>query len=491
MTARRLTQAQDAKILQALTGHSYGGPVFNGLNVAQRVPFFDDARHKLVMGGERSGKSFQGGLYGTCRSFDPGTRLIWIVGPDYSLARPEFGYIIDMAQTLGTYVAHNSPRSSDEPSYVDVSLCGGKDRCRLDHPHVVHIETKTARDPRKLAGQAPDGIIGCEVALWDYETFLRVMGRLSERRGWSWMSGSFESSLHWAAEIWTKWQGANNDGGRSFSLPTHTNIAIFPQGADDPEIIAKKMLYPHHRFVERFMGEPCPPAGLVFNEFDTALYVRALELNPNKEVYLGIDPGWSGAYSVVAVQMGDDNTVYCIDELYAQNMTHDEVIRECQTRPWWSQVRHGAIDIAGSQHHAQESAMEAWRRVGGVYLSAEKIGVTDGIMRVYSFIRPGKLIVDPKCRGLLCEFGSGPPPFDGAGTYRYRTNHDGVVVSDTPIDANNHSSKALAYLLIDLFGYVETKETNRPMSYLQPLRNENTVSSFFSRSPSAAQSYLK
>ena len=118
--------------------------------------------------------------------------------------------------------------------------------------------TKSARDPARLAGEAPDGILGCEAAQLPYDVFLRLRGRVAERRGWLWLSGTFEGSRGWYADHFSAWQAVNADGAASFSIPTWSNRALFPGGRADAEIEALEATYPAAVFRERFGGVPLP-----------------------------------------------------------------------------------------------------------------------------------------------------------------------------------------------------------------------------------------
>ncbi len=65
-----------------------------------------------------------------------------------------------------------------------------------------------------------------------------------------------------------------------------------------------------------------------------------------------------------------------------------------------------------------------------------------------------KLIVNPKCEGILSEFGVVPNPFDGqTRAYRWKVDRDGNIVGEQPDDKNNHGIKAVIYGLVDRFGY--------------------------------------
>ena len=110
---------------------------------------------------------------------------------------------------------------------------------------------------------------------------------------------------------------------------------------------------------------------------------------------------------------------------------------------------------------------EAWLQNAGVYLGANKVRINDGTERLKSFLKPDpsnmkpKLIIHPKCNGVLSEFGTQPSPIDGqTRAYRWKSDREGNIVGETPEDKNNHGIKAVIYGLVSRFGYgmVRNKE---------------------------------
>ena len=113
---------------------------------------------------------------------------------------------------------------------------------------------------------------------------------------------------------------------------------------------------------------------------------------------------------------------------------------------------------------------EIWLDEAGLYMSGEKIKINDGTERLKSALKidpvtkEPRLVIDPKCKGVLSEFGSAPNPFDGqTKVYRWKTDRDGNIVGNQPEDKYNHGIKALIYGLINQFGYghIENRDTIR------------------------------
>ena len=399
---------------------------------AQLAAHDSEARIRLVAGGERAGKSRSAAMELFGRQLEG--RLYWVVGPSYDLCRPEFEYILEACRRIDAVASVRYP---------------GGSRCELTTRTGVRIVTRSAHEPERLAGEAPDGILGCEAAQLPPSVFLRLRGRIAERRGWLWLSGTFEGSRGWYAEKFRAWQGAGRPDARAFSIPSWENRALYPGGRDDPEMAELEAMFPADLFMERFGGVPCAPSTLVFREFEPRVHVGPQGRPSGAAVELAIDPGYAGAYAVLAIeQRGPDVAV--VDEVYMRRHVAGDVIAACRARPWWPRVRGGVIDVAGRQHHATPSQIEVWAALGGIRLRSHRVPLRSGIDRLRTFLRDpasgkARLAVAPECRHLIEEFG----------LYRYHEASDVEPVSEIPIDRDNHAIKALIYWLFDRFGAIE------------------------------------
>ena len=398
-------------------------------------------REVLVAGGERGGKSkwLANDIFGSI--FFLGAKLVWLFGSDYQETSQEYGYCIENASRLGIL---QSASKNYNPGEIKLTID-------------CDIKTVSGTDVTKIGREAPDYIGACEAAKNDYITYLRLKARTAEKRAPLRLSGTFESSIGWYVERFNEGQSPN-DSLKSISLPSWTNLVIFPGGREDPEIKRMEAELPEDLFMERFGGIPCPPTGLVFKEFRNTHHVREVELFEGP-VYLWIDPGYAGAYAVEAVQISGD-VVYVIDEIYERHKTTEEIIQIAQHKPWWPQVRGGAIDIAARQHQAMGSVEEQWLKQVGLVLISNRVEIEEGIERYRTFLKINpitnepNIFINPNCKGLISEHGGCPNPFTGhPGVYRYKLDKDSNVISEKPEDKNNHAIKAIIYGLVDKFGY--------------------------------------
>jgi hypothetical protein len=416
-------------------------------------------RFKLVAGGERAGKSFLSAM--ELLSYVFWGDLFWIVGPDYEQSRHEFRYLMEYLGRLGAIADLHTPNQGP----WTMTLKGG-----------IEIATKTGLDPSKIAGRPPDGILMVEAGQQSFETYLRCTARVAEKRGFLLISGTFENSTGWYPETWKAWQSPNPEGGRSFSLPSWTNKKLYPLGRNDPEILRLERTLGPEKFAERCGGVPTPPSGLVHKSFRHALHVRPIVHVPREQLEqpqdiptillpndlddeLWIDPGYAGGYAVLFVTRYQD-MVYVYDEIHLTGYTTEEIIDLARKHPRFPHVKSLVLDIAAKQHQAMKSPAEMWREKTGLPTYFRQVSITDGILRVESFLRPNpltgqpSLFFDPKCKKTIWELSEG---------YRYPTRDDGVVLSEKPIDRNNHACKALAYGLCVHYGLIARESKKRSM----------------------------
>ena len=402
-------------------------------------------RFTLVAGGEQAGKSMVASKYLLARFLDTGSSgLFWLVAADYERTRAEFEYLVEDFANLGLL--------KEASKRVDPG--------RIILGDGTRIETKSAKDPRTLAMRAPDGIVGCEASQLDLETFNRLRGRCAPKRGWMFLSGTFEGSLGWYPQMYQAWQHSSSADEQSFSLPSYSNEHLYPGGRQDPEILALEKASSDDFFMERIEGIPSPPQGMVFTEIRPDIHVQDIEYVPDQPVHIWIDPGYAEAYACEIVQIINDQ-VRVIDEIYERDLVTDDMIDIAQSRPWWRDARYGVIDVAGFQHQAMAAPAERWMDRTGIYFDSQKIRINEGTERLMSFLktdpveqRDPRIVFSPKCEGILSEFGVMPNPFDGqARAYRWKMDRDGNIVGETPQDQYNHGVKAVIYGLINRYGY--------------------------------------
>jgi hypothetical protein len=419
-----------------------------------------EARLALILGGERGGKSWLVALMALyCLDLNRHKGEYWIVGPDYNQARPEFTYIYEALVNKKMVVEASVSMPSNPASAWSFQTVWG-----------AHIRTRSAADVQKLASFSVSGVIMAEAAQHVYESYLKLLGRVSETGGFLLLSGTLEAGLPWYEDLFKRWQGENALGARSFSLPSWSNTAVYPGGREDVRIKELEAEYPPDLFAERFGAEPRKTHGLVLPEFAMATHVRKLEVDPKLPVELWMDPGHH-TYAVLFVQ-NIGLVTHVLDRVYTHGLIVHDVIPLVMGNPLWKLVElhnGGVIDNAGKQHQANKSQVELWQEIAGLSLRAQYIKLNVLIETLRFRLGSNNPLHSPLVyfnshmtnakspQGLAMDVLAEPEMWSWPNR---GINRNQAMV---PTDKNNDAMKALGYGFVDRYGkYVEKKASFKP-----------------------------
>jgi len=402
-----------------------------------------------IIGGERAGKSDWAGNEMTCLM--PWCKLIYIAGAGYENTHPEYEYLEDNLRRLG---ALEKPLKPKMGAWSLETHWGEREITRVE----TISFSKQGSDALIATGKAPDLIVLCEAGLLEEAEFIAAYTRVAERRGAVLAIGTLKRSKPWYVALYRQLQQANDYNGKSFSFPSWQNTVIYPGGEHDPAINALRNALGPTRFIERIGAEPVPSPLLVFGqEFDYNLHVKKCYYEPELPIGLACDPGYAGAYALLVIQTPSSSEVRVIDEFYEQYATWDKCVDWLRSRPyikqteqgWLQNINRAVMDIAGTAHHGDRSQVEQWRGETGIKFRTNPVPISLGISRLRDFLRSpfawdmSRLQIDPKCEGLIWELQEGE---------QYPKDAEGNPIREYPLDANNHSRKALSYFLIDAYG---------------------------------------
>lgn len=438
-----------------------------------------DARVKQVAGGWRVGKSTWLAAEMLPYCFNDNAE-IWVIANTYQLPRYEFQYILDWLRWLDCPM--------DPPSVP------GNGMWRIKLAWGAKIETHSCDDITTIEGGNLDCVGVAEAGLVDEGVIRRLSGRVAEKRGPVLMSGSLDASQQWYMDSFTKFlNGPTEDASyHSFGVPSWENRIVFPGGEEDEQILHWKATLTEDEYKLKVCAEVAKPSELVFPEFREEIHAvnmtysrtdeRGFKLEfpepqvdelgikttgfvlPERgDVILAIDPGYNGAYAVLACRKYDD-LVFVIDEVYMRKSQVEEVIAECKTRWWWPQIGYAVMDIAGKQHQAMASHVDIWRKEEhlGFAPATNYVPIPDGIQRLRTFLknplngRP-RIYFSRKCHHTIREFS----------LYRYRLPKDDRPEKEEPVDKDNHSLKALSYMLMDRYGPAEGRGRTVSEKYIK------------------------
>ncbi len=324
----------------------------------------DHTRHQVVCGGRRVGKSNYGGhrlvpLALMAENIADQLKAegkrheYWIVGPEYTDGEKEFRVFWNALQRLE--IPMDKPGSYNLPmsGMMHVSLWGG----------AFQVHVKSAKDPDRLVGEELTGVIMAEAAkmkpiIWTKH--IRPM--LFDQRGWSLHTSTPEGRNHFY-DMYIRGQKKTEKNWRSWRMPSWSNTKIFgdhpTNSADvfglldlmrdnpslDPIDIAEAHKFVIHpeildtmkdQTIEKFKQETCADftefVGRVFKDFDTKYHCGTLPFEPDWETFAAIDYGFKNPNVWLLGQLGPNEEINFLDEVYIQEYTPLEFAREIRRR---------------------------------------------------------------------------------------------------------------------------------------------------------------
>lgn len=376
----------------------------------------------------------------------PWSKKVALVADEYDESRKEWQYIADGLAILGALGKTSTPRHGQ---------WWGKSHTGAEF---FTVSIHTGISELTGTGEPFDVVALCEAGLIGYNAFLAARGRVSETRGTILMSGTLWDNVGWYADMYRMGQAENVLGVRSFSLPSWANVALFPEGRDDPELQAWRQSLPEDEAARRIDAEVRASPARMFPEFSEPEHVSEwAAYDPRGDVWLFVDSGYyPSRYSVLAVQARKDQygrEVLClVDEVWEHHKVHEEIIEMCKARPWWDHVVQAVGGHETRQHQAAASTAEVWAALcPGLYFETFDAGrVLEGARRVRWLLKPPdgrgpRLLLSPQCDGTAWEFGH----------YRRRTDRQGNVTSEEPEDRYNDAMDALRDGVVWRYGMVD------------------------------------
>ncbi len=467
------------------------------------------ATHRVLTGGNRSGKTYGGMMEVMPYLFWIGTSG-WVVSANYDLADELAQKVIDILIERVGMEKMNRPDNLQPWQFH----YGSKNHVLMMGNSGSWLQLKSAESPDSMHARPLDWIVVDEASLLPFIQYdTRLVPRLADSGGWILSIGTFEwQTGEWFEEYFDIGQTENDMGIVSWSHPTednyHQHTAAGGETAqdlgelyhapwsrivrDNPETDfplqvgqqvrvynidiewlrdQKKRTRPEI-YAARYAAQRATNPYLVFPDWSIQEYVRAdiAEFDPDLPVYLAIDSG--GTYAVAACQFkrlpttGQDNeltrgyTLCIIDEIYCQTtVTTHEVFELASHRVWWPNVARwlyphwdtmqGVIDVtAKEQKRAWEHLAREDRLLQKLHLSCRKVFQQAGIQTLQHFLDTHTIYVHPRCTYWNLEMRRWtypPPSLAGLTTEDPRKSE--------PKDAWNHLTKAVIYLLVNKFGY--------------------------------------
>lgn len=406
----------------------------------QKQIHYDNTRHRVLCNGRRWGKTLLGGKEVETSAFVKnwlGQPLRgWIIGPEYPDCEKEFRVVYDTFKKLGIDQVSNKFLNNTENGNMRIATKWGFD-----------LECRSARHPESLVGEGLDFVLLVEAGRHKRRMFGDyVRPALSDKRGWSLMSGvpeeaSESSLLYWA---YNRGQDPTKSQWKSWRMPSWTNTKMFPGGINDPEILEARDDLTEDEFQRQYEGKFVQKVGRVMAEWDDDEHVGDFKYRPDWPLFAAVDFGYTNDWVWLWIQVDQFNNVYVIGEhRWTLRDTEDIARVEFKDHPLTQKLQAIYPDPA-----APDDA-NILRRVLGVPTRLNTGGELKtrlALIRSALKLRPDHLpsghpdkkpalFVDRSCKALIWEMSQG---------YRWpERNTETRNESELPMDKNNHGPEAL------------------------------------------------
>lgn len=391
----------------------------------------NSSRFRALCCGRRWGKSTWAGHEMTYKMFVPDS-INWIIGPEYSLGEKEFRIVWHDFKKLGLLnhcaKAYNIQQGDMRLHFKDLnSTC----------------EVKSAQKPVSLVGEGLDHVCMSEAAKHSRSTWeMYVEPALTDKRG----SADFPTTpqgFNWFKGLYDigQLQEPAFDDYASWRFPTWANPAIFPGGANDPELIRIKANVSNMYWLQEYAAEFTAFEGMIYSEFNPDVHIKQIEYNPFWRNYWAMDFGFTDPFVCLDIMVDSSDRVYVWREYQVSGTStfnHGLVLKN-RENPEGFHVDGIFADPRGADEIATLQFL-----LGGI--AAHPVGWTAGVEAVKRALKvredglPG-LIIDPSCIHLIRQLK----------TLRQKDFKEGRNEKPGQHDYDDHGPDALRYFCSEFF----------------------------------------
>jgi hypothetical protein len=386
------------------------------------------ARKKTAFSGKRSGKTEAGAIQGIIyqenkpdwkpNGIDPFTGVI--VAPTTDMLR---------RLSMSKFLSYAKPfikkynRSNFEITWHDGSRVYGL----------------SADKPERIEGIKANWIWADEVFQMDRQVFLEFNARIADSQGYLFLTGSLgvqyiNPRTHWIFKDVIE----NNPFGFDIHQWATADNTYFPR--DELEAL-KNSLDPRTFRAMFELDWSIPASNRIYEDFGDENIASGI-YRPELPVYVSADWGWNDPTVFLFIQYDSvKDTVYIIDEI-VKTKTHLHTIMEhVRQKPY--RIGDWYSDAAGLQTNEQtaRSNIQIMKEDFGISFKWRRSLIAPGIAAVRSYVKNSKgqrkILVDSKCTHTIDEF------------LGYRFKEKSGMVSDEPMDRDNHTMDSLRYWFVN------------------------------------------
>lgn len=408
----------------------------------QKLIHYNNTRHRILSNGRRWGKTLLGGKESETMAFVKNflgqPMQGWIIGPEYVDCEKEFRVVYDSFKKLGIDEVSTKFLNNVESGSMRIHTKWGFD-----------LQCRSARHPESLVGEGLDFVLIVEAGRHHRKMFTEyVRPALSDKRGWSLMSGVPEIAaetalLYWAYE---RGQDSSKTQWQSWRMPSWTNTRVFPGGRNDPEILEAEDDLTQDEFRRQYGGEFVERIGRVMKEWDDETHlVSGLDYDPSRPLYVALDYGYTNDWVWLWIQQDIWGQCYVIGEQRWKMMDTEEVCQDILERrdkaeELWSLLEKVNCIYAPPAEPSDTSiVMRKLKRpvrtnTGGEINDRDRM--TNHLLKPKGpDKKPGIYFSKERCQSLAWEMRTG---------YRWPEHkNENKNASENPLDKDNHGPEAL------------------------------------------------
>ena len=281
---------------------------------------------------------------------------------------------------------------------------------------------------------------------------------LTDKRG----TASFPTTpegYNWLYNLWQFGQDPNLPEWESWRFPSWENVAVFPLGRHDPEIISIENEQTSEWFLQEIGAEFGSFVGKIYGEFDEVEHVKEHKFNPAWPNYIAFDWGFVSPLAAVEFQVDPMDNVYVWREHYR---SYTRVEEHCEILRNREQPEGYRLDLAFGDAADPEAALTVTNRLVACYALPEaKSNWRAGVDTVKRFLKmryigdadeygtpkmAPMLFVSPSCRNLIREFNNYKAVPIGKNSTPTESGARGAAQKQ-----DDHALDALRYGLMHLF----------------------------------------
>ena len=369
----------------------------------------------------------------------------WLVAPEYKQAKS-----IYWRELVDEYVPKQLiTKKNDSELILEIITLQGDKRSI--------IEFKGSDNENTLRGAGLKGVVLDEYAFQKDHVWDKIISpMLAQTNGWALFITTPNGVANHFKGFWddaVKMEAEGNKDWKTFHFSSYDYRG--PQWKQmHANLDEERKRLTEEFFMQEYLAEFAKFAGLIFTGFDEKKHVQPFEIDENWSFYRAIDFGATDPNAVPFIGVDKDGVIHIYDEIYVSDIRTSEFAELIKQKTAHRYTIATYADSAGKQLIMDLAQY-------GVYSVPVKKNtgegniswIVAGINRIQQLLKEDKIIIHPRCKGLIKEFMS----------YSWREDRLGEALN-IPEDRNNHLLDALRYFVVS---YQAVDDVHEIKNYLQ------------------------